>query len=90
MKKIFLFCFVAFSLSAMVRASVDVEPNQPAPVYYNEWYGPGIYYGIYFNDYPTYYAWQREHYYGGPYYYRHNHPYHYYNNYPYHGGGHHH
>lgn len=63
----------------MVRARVEVAPG-PAPVYYeegpyyyNEWYGPGVYYGIYFTDYPTYYSWQRQHYYSGPYYWRYNH-----------------
>lgn len=83
MKKIlcfFVFVAMTTSLSAMIRARVDVGP-EPAPgyyyyddgYYYNEWYGPGVYYGIYFNDYPTYYAWQRRYYYGGPYYWRHQH-----------------
>lgn len=76
-KLLFLLVFVAAgsSLSAMVRAGVDVGPD---PVYANDdyyygWYGPGVYYGTYYSDYPAYYAWQRQYYYGGPYYWRNNH-----------------
>ncbi len=74
-KLLFLIAFLAAgsSLSAMVRAGVDVGPG---PVYYDgyyysdDWYGPGYYYGVYYSDYPAYYAWRRRYYYGGPYYYR--------------------
>ncbi len=63
---------VGADLLAMIRAGVDVGPG-PAPVYdYDDdgWYGPGLYYGVYYSDYPAYYAWRRRYYYGGPYYYR--------------------
>lgn len=78
MKKIaLLFALIVStgSLSAMVRAGVDAGPGVGVSVddgYYNTWYGPGWYYGNYYYDYPTYYAWRRNYYYGGPYYWRYN------------------
>ena len=94
MKKIalfLLFCFAISSAYPMVRAGVQVAPDDPYygdpyygdPYYYGGWYGPGMYYGVYFSDYPSYYAWRRQYYYGGPYYWR-------WNNYPRHGEYHHH
>lgn len=68
----------AGSLTAAVRIQIN-----PGPVYYydeayyNGWYGPGFYYGVYYGDYPSYYAWQRRYYYGGPYYWRPHHHDHY-------------
>lgn len=74
--------FAGTALSAMVRAGVDVGPGpvyygdgyySDGYYYYNDWYGPGIYYGVYYGDYPSYYAWRRNYgYYGGPYYWRRN------------------
>lgn len=78
----------------MVRAGVETGPNTGVYVndgYYADdygWYGPGMYYGVYYSDYPSYYAWRRRYYYGGPYYYRyryHDGNYHGHN----HGGRHH-
>lgn len=75
MKKIlFLIAFLIAgnSLSAMVRAGVDLGPNAYySDGYYSDWYGPGYYYGVYYSDSPAYYSWRRQYYYGGPYYYRH-------------------
>lgn len=66
--------FFSGELFPMVRAGVDVGP-QPVEggYYYDGWYGPGYYYGVYYSDYPSYYAWRRRYYYGGPYYYRRHH-----------------
>jgi len=79
MKKfLFLLIFVTVgsSLSAMVRAGVDLGPNGVVVddgYYYNDWYGPGVYYGVYYDNYPAYYSWQNQYYYGGPRYWRYNH-----------------
>ncbi len=73
MKKIALllvFLVAGSSLSAMVRAGVDVGPDAGYYYYDGYWYGPGWYYGVYYYDYPSYYAWRRRYYYGGPYYWR--------------------
>ena len=81
MKKfVLLLAMFTGSLTAMVRAGVDVGPNVG---YYDDgyygyyydgyWYGPGIYYGTYYNDAPAYYAWRNRYYYGGPPYWRYNH-----------------
>lgn len=77
-KLLFLLVFLVAggSLSAMIRAGVNVGPE---PAYYGDgyyrdtWYGPGYYYGVYYSDYPTYYSWRRNNYYGGPYYWRYRH-----------------
>jgi len=85
MKKIvFLLAFMicGTSLSAMVRAGVDMGPGPDGYYYdggyydggpgYDYWYGPGWYYGNYYDDYPAYYSWRRR-YWGGPYYWRYHH-----------------
>lgn len=93
MKKILsVFILSASSLLAMIRAGVDVGPD-PVPeedVYYDDWYGPGWYYGNYFYDYPTYHSWRRDHYDGGPYYWHHPHHWHGHHEGGHGGGGHHH
>lgn len=93
---IFALLVESTTLAAMVRAGVDVGP-QPVDGYYyygyDDWYGPGYYYGVYYNDYPAYYAWRRQYYYGGPYYYRYRHydgHHHGHDHGGGHGGGHHH
>lgn len=69
-KAFFVFLIVGGSLTAMIRAGVSVPPPDYDSYdddyyYYNTWYGPGVYYGVYYNDYPT---WQRDAYYRrGPY-----------------------
>jgi len=79
MKKILVMLFLlagVSSLSAMVRAGVDIGPEAgyyDDGYYYNTWYGPGWYYGNYYSDYPSYYAWQRRYYNGAPYYWRYRH-----------------
>jgi hypothetical protein len=69
-------------LSAMVRAGVDLGPTgvyydgyyYDDGEYYDYWYGPGWYWGTYYDNAPDYYAWRRRHW-GGPYYWRQNHYY---------------
>jgi hypothetical protein len=71
---------VAAASTAGVGVQLDI--GSPGYGYYNDgyivWYGPGYYYGTWYDDQDDYYRWRRYHYgryYSYPRYYRHYHNY---------------
>ncbi|HSX11523.1 MAG TPA: hypothetical protein VLF94_07415 [Chlamydiales bacterium] len=74
--------FGIFCLASAFRAEREVGPDgysQDGYYYYDGsyedyWYGPGYYWGVRFDDSPSYYTWRRRHW-GGPYYWRYHHYY---------------
>lgn len=68
MRKLLVISALIFfsSLNASAGVSVDVGGGYDDGYYYydDDWYGPGWYYGVYFDDEPGYYGWRRRY----PYY----------------------
>lgn len=88
---LFLSTHSAFAMSRQTR-TVTEETDDGTTVYVEEedvWYGPGFYYGIWFDNEPDYWYWRNDHrhYPSNRNYYHRDHPIHYHHEDHPHGGG---